>query len=245
MNMAHRLLDRQASLLDYLGSDDAVFGEERAATVDPALAGIDDELLRIEARFSYEKRMTKIQVLLPRTFELLGGELVELLREFNSACPPSGISSFENARRFHEYLSARWLKEAPTLPHLPDVAAYEIACAAFRRDERRESEAHATDAPQGSIRRHPDVLLLRCAYDVQPIFAETTKRSTPAARDTPLAIAMSPGADRTMVMELRPSIFDLLTLLDDFTDPAVFGETPALAELIADLTALGLLEVHG
>jgi hypothetical protein len=245
MYMANRLLDRQASLLDYLGSDGAIFGEERTAITDPSLAGIDDELLRIEARFSYEKRMTKIQVLLPRTFDLLGGELADILREFNSACPPSGISSFENACRFHEFLSARWQNEAPIPPHLPDVAAYELACAAFRRDERRDTVAPTVDAPEGSIRRHPDVLLLRCAYDVQPIFAASTAESAPTARDTPLAIAMSPGADRTMVMELRPSIFDLLTLLDDFTDPATFGERPGGAELLADLTALGLLEVHG
>ncbi len=47
-----------------------------------------------------------------------------------------------------------------------------------------------------------------------------------------------------MVMELRPSIFELLRLLDDFTDPLTFGETPAADELITNLTALGLLEVH-
>jgi hypothetical protein len=243
--MANRLLDRQASLLDHLGSDSAIFGEARSAITDPALAGIDNELLRIEARFSYEKRMTKIQVLLPRTFDLIGGELEAILREFNRACPPGGISSFENARRFHEFLSARWRSQAPLLPYLPDVAAYELACAAFRRDEPRAPAAPADHSPPGSIRRHPDVLLLRCAYDVQPIFAATSERSVPAARDTPLAIAMSPGADHTMVMELRPAVFDLLTMLDDFTDPGLFGETPDAAALMADLTALGLLEVQG
>jgi len=244
--MANRLLDRQASLLDYLGSDDAVFGEERSATADPALAGIDDELLKIEARFSYEKRMTKIQVLLPRTFELLGGELAAVLREFNNGCPPAGISSFQNARRFREYLSARWRSQPPPLPYLPDVAAYELACAAFRRDERRESLAAADDdAAKGSIRRHPDALLLRCAYDVQPIFDPTIKNPAPAARDTRLAIAMPPRSDRTLVVELRPAVFDLLTLLDDFTDATEFGDAAGLEELINELAALGLLEVHG
>jgi len=243
--MANRLLDRQASLLDYLGSDEAVFGEERSVAGDPALAGIDAELLRIEARFSYEKRMTKIQSLLPRTFDLLGGKLAAVLRDFNSACPPSGLSSFENARRFQEFLSARWLMEPPLLPYLPDVVAYELACAAFRRDEQQAPADSSHDAPQGSIRRHPDVVLLRCAYDVQSIFAATLKKAVPTARDTPLAIAMSPGAGHTTVMELRPAIFDLLVLLDDFADAATFGETPAAAELLTELTTLGLLEVHG
>jgi hypothetical protein len=244
MNMANRLLDRQASLLDHLGSDGAIFGEAGSTTADPALAGIDDELLRIEARFSYEKRMTKIQVLLPKTFDLLGRDLEAILREFNSACPPSGISSFENANRFHQFICARWQTQVPLLPHQPDVAAYELACAAFRRDERREPATLTGDAAPGSVRRHPDVLLLRCAYDIQPLFGETIEKSAPVARDTPLAIAMSPGADRTMVMELRPAIFDLLTLLDDFTDPSVLGETPAVAALLADLAALGLIEVQ-
>jgi hypothetical protein len=245
MKMPNRLLDRQASLLDYLGSDDAIFGEGRAAAADPSLAGIDDELLKIEARFSYEKRMTKIQALLPRTFELLGGQLESILREFNNTCPPSGISSFENSRRFYDFLSAWWLKQPPALPHLPDVAAYEIACAGFRRDERQDREAPPVHAPPSSIRRHPDAVLLRCAYDVQPIFAAPSQNAAPIARETRLAIAMSPQADRTMVLELRPSVFDLLTLLDDFTDPAAFDDVPSAAELVAELAALGLLEVHG
>jgi hypothetical protein len=249
MDMPDRLLDRQASLLDYLRSEDAIFGERKPAAIDPSLDGIDDELLRIEARFSYEKRMTKIQVLLPRTFELLAGELEKILREFNRACPPSGISSFENARRFYQFLSDKWLNDPPRPPYLPDVAAYEIACAGFRRDEGRDHQSPAHWAPQGSIRRHPEAVLLRCAYDVQPIFAAVGHNSAPVMRDTPLAITMAPKADQTMVLELLPSVFDLLTLLDDYTDPAALGETRsdahALAGLIADLAALGLLEVHG
>jgi hypothetical protein len=55
---------------------------------------------------------------------------------------------------------------------------------------------------------------------------------------------MAPGADQTMVMELRPSVFDLLTLLDDFTDRSMLGDTPALAALLTDLAALGLIEVQ-
>lgn len=247
--MPDRLLERQASLLDYLRSEDAIFGERGSAAIDPSLDGIDDELLRIEARFSYEKRMTKIQVLLPRTFELLAGELEKILREFNRACPPSGISSFENAHLFYQFLTDRWRQEPSKLPYLPDVAAYEIACAGFRRDEGHDRRSVSRDAPQGSIRRHPDAVLLRCTYDVQPIFTAAGRNGAPIKRDTPLAIAMSPQADQTMVLELLPSVFDLLTLLDDYTDPAAFGETPSgahtLTGLIADLVALGLLEVRG
>src|SRR5262245_24087786 len=55
-SMAKRLLDRQISLLDYLTSGAAIFGDKRRAALDPALQGLDVGLLRLEARFSYEKR---------------------------------------------------------------------------------------------------------------------------------------------------------------------------------------------
>src|SRR5260370_41439803 len=99
--------------------------------------------------------MTKRRVWVPGTSEWPGGALETILREFNGACPPCGISSFDNARRFHQYLLARWRTQPAPLPYLPDVAAYEVACAAFRRDERRAPMVPADDALPGNIRRHP------------------------------------------------------------------------------------------
>ena len=70
--MAKRLLDRQAKLLAYLTSGEAIFGDKSGVPIDPALQGIDRALLHVEARFSHEKRMEKIAAVFPKTFALLG-----------------------------------------------------------------------------------------------------------------------------------------------------------------------------
>ena len=84
-----RLLQRQVSLLRYLTSGGAIFGD--GGPLDPDLRGVDGTLLRMEARFSHEKRMEKIAAVFPRTFDLLGSEREALIREFVDACPPADI----------------------------------------------------------------------------------------------------------------------------------------------------------
>jgi hypothetical protein len=70
--MAKRLLDRQASLLEYLTSRAAIFGDKDDACPARGLHGIDRSLLRLEARLSHEKRMEKIVAVFRRTFGILG-----------------------------------------------------------------------------------------------------------------------------------------------------------------------------
>src|SRR5882757_1182895 len=70
--MARRLFDRQVSLLDYLTSGTAIFGDKGDTSLDRSLEGFDREMLRLEACFSYRKRMEKILAAFPKTFELLG-----------------------------------------------------------------------------------------------------------------------------------------------------------------------------
>jgi len=125
-----RLLQRQVSLLRYLTSGGAIFGD--GGPLDPDLRGVDGTLLRMEARFSHEKRMEKIAAVFPRTFDLLGSEREALIREFVDACPPVDIARLANARQFHDFLSARWRRQPPRRAYLPDVAACELACAQAR-----------------------------------------------------------------------------------------------------------------
>jgi hypothetical protein len=66
----------------------------------------------------------------------------------------------------------------------------------------------------------------------------------PAKRDTPLVIAMPPGADGPQVLEVLPAIFDLLAALDDWTDAAPTSEGAEFAKLLANLAAHGLIEVR-
>jgi hypothetical protein len=245
--MAKRLLDRQTSLLDYLTSDAAIFGDRRRAALDPALQGLDVGLLRLEARFSYEKRMEKIVAVFPHTFELLGHDQAAILREFVRSCPPVDIGHLINARQFHDFLSARWRHRRPKPPHLPDVATCELACAAVgaavEADVSATGNGH-THVPQGAIRRRQGVVLLRCRHDVRPIFENGSARAVPEKRDTPLAVAVPPGAARPQIFELPAAIFDLLAALDEWSDPAALSVTPGSAELLNELAQHGLLEVR-
>ena len=69
--MTNRLLDRQLSLVEYLTSRTAIFGDDERSSSPVAPAGLDLGLLVVEARFGYAKRMEKITAVLPKTFELL------------------------------------------------------------------------------------------------------------------------------------------------------------------------------
>src|SRR5436190_12033867 len=170
--MPKRLLERQVSLLDYLTGGAAIF-DKRDTPLDPALQDIDPALLRLEARFSHEKRMEKIAAVFPRTFELLGAGREQLIREFVEAYPPVDISRLKNARAFHAFLFRRWHDEPPTPPYLPDVAACELACARVHGAQESVPQTDSGAPTAGCIRRHPNVLLLRTGYDVRPMFEQS------------------------------------------------------------------------
>jgi hypothetical protein len=245
--MVTRLLDRQISLLKYLTSSHAIFGDDGGMSFDQSLPGFDHEMLRLEARFSFRKRMEKIVAAFPKTFELLGADQAPLVGRFVEACPPLDISRVLNARQFHDFLADYWRREPPEPPYLRDVAACELACA----EARIELEERAPEAESGGkaalrrIRRCPGVVLLRCAHDIRSIFEKDATVAAPAERDTPIVVAMPAGADQPQVSEVPPVIFDLLAALDDWTDPAELGGTAELKEIIGELTEHGLIEVRG
>jgi hypothetical protein len=244
--MANRLLDRQVSLLQYLTSGSAIFGDAGDRSLDRPLRGMDQDMLRLEARFSYRKRMEKIAAAFPRTFALLGEHEGPVVREFVERCPPVDISRLVNARQFHDFLAERWRRVPPRPPYLPDVAACELACAQVRADlgERSLAEVPRTAEPQRhDIRRSPGVVLLRCNWDVRPIFEGDAADRTPAKRDSRVVVAMPAGAEQPLVSELPPAIFDLLATLDEWTDPAELGAIAQLDAIIAELAEHGLLEV--
>lgn len=249
----NRLLDRQVSLLNYLTSGAAIFGDQREASIDRALRGIDLDLLHLEAHFSYEKRMEKIVAVFPNTFELFGNERTRIVRAFVETCPPVDIGHLTNARQFHDFLSARWQRRSPRPPYLRDVAACELACATVRAhvdDAGPQTGNGKSSKPRHGIRRHPGVVLLRCAYDIRTIFETGIGKAVPPKRDTPLAVAIPPGIDRhrsnglPQVFELSAAVFDLLCALDHWTDPAALSGLAEPGLLIRELAEHGLLEVH-
>jgi len=242
--MAKPLLERQVSIIEHLTSAAAIFGGGGGSAAD--LEGIDRALLRVEARFSYAKRMEKITAALPKTFELLGNGDAHV-RAFVESCPPTTLSRLENACQFHRFLVSCWKHAAPDPPYIGDVAALEIACAKVDADPERhlrDRTAAADRARRGDIRRCPNVILLLCSYDVRPIFQIGSEKAAPVKRDTPLVVAMPPGADGPQVFEVIPAIFELLAALDDWIDPQGLDVEPGFAKLLADLTERGLIEVR-
>jgi hypothetical protein len=237
------LFDRQAKLVEYLTSSPAIFAEGSGAQLDPALQGLNPGLLHLEASLSHEKRISKIVAVLPRTFGLLGDERGAIVREFTDACPPADISFIENARQFHGFLCSR--QERAKLPYLHEVAACELAMAdvrVFVQDEGDVADSHVSERAN-SIRRRPGIVLLRCTYDIQPIFVANADGISPSKRDTPLAISIAPGAQYPSVFELAPAVFDLLSTISDWCDCEALGTAVELKELISELTACGLVEV--
>ncbi len=254
--MAKPLLERQVSLIEHLTSGAAIFGGAGGSA--PDLEGIDQALLRVEAKFSYAKRMEKITAVLPRTFELLGSSRDAHARAFVERCPPTTLSRLENACQFHRYLVSCWTRQAPDPPYIGDVAAFEIAWAKVDADPEHHSSDRATRADRArgrGVRRCPHVILLRCAYDIRPIFeaplstlprmrGRVGEGAVPVKRDAPLVVALPPGSDGPQVFEVAPAIFDLLAALNDWTDPEGLDVEPDFAKLVADLVARGLVEVR-
>jgi hypothetical protein len=240
--MTDWLLDRQVRLLVHLTSGAGIFTFDSGVSTDRALQGIDGGLLHLEARFSHNKRMQKIEWVLTSTLDLLGSNRAQIISDFAEACPPVSINGLENARQFHEFLSARWLREAPEPAYLPDIASYELAYATVRSGQ--SNAVTATEAPAGAVRRHPDAALLRCAYDIRSILEGRAGDAGPAQRETRLAVAKLPGTDEPLVSELSPDLFALLEMLDEFADPAILESSSGFDKLIADLAAHGLVEVR-
>jgi hypothetical protein len=241
--MAKRLLDRQASLIEHLTSGAAIFGD-RDAPIAPALRRMPPGLLRLEARFSFDKRMEKITAALPRTFRLLGEERDDLVRKFVDACPPADITRIANVRQFHGFLAARWRRKRPRIAWLPAVADCELACAEVRAHVDAQARAGVVRPLRSRrrIRRNPGAVLLRCRFDIRTIFEEDAAAAAPPARrDTRLAVSMPGAADNPRVFELELEVFDLLSALDDWIDAAALGRE--LAPLVGDLAEHALVEV--
>ena len=242
--MPTRLLDRPVRLLDLLSSPAAVFGVTRDVPVSQELQGIDYKLLCLEARFAHDKRMAKIATVLPNTLELVEASLGSIVLAFVDACPAADISRLENARQFYGFLRARSQKDQLSPPYLIDVAACEIAFAQVRVHGNRQDADCSTDVPVTAVRRNSSAVLVRCNYDIRPIFEGSSDGAAVVNRDTPLGVAMPIGAEEPQVFELFPAVFDLLSTLDQWTDADVIASPSERDELICDLLTCGLLEVR-
>jgi hypothetical protein len=236
------LLERQVSLIARLTSGATIFGDGGDAP-DPGLNGIDRAALHLEARLSHDKRMENIAAIFPRTFAILKRSRNPIVRAFADTCPPAGSGRMENARQFRDFLFSR-TADALEPAHLQDLAAFEFACATARIRSGvpiLPSEKAGTRSP-GWFRRGPDVVLLRCEYDLRTVFEDGSDGSAPAQRATELAIRFPQGAASPQIFEMPPMAFDVLARMDDWTDAASLGDTPELMDLLGNLVQHGLIE---
>ena len=211
------LLERQISLLRYLTSGEAIFGEGTSA--DPMLRGLDPALLRLEARFSFAKRMAKVRGIFANTFRYLGDRLPGLERDFALAYPPDDIGRYRNARQFLSILEHRWRSDPPVPPFVLDVARLELALAKARSYAAAAPIA-APDGPRPAVRRHASAELLHCRYDVRGVFDKSVEMSVTEPRETLLVVNWSAAKNEAQVLEIAPALFRLLEAFDDWTATA-------------------------
>ena len=236
--MSERLIERQRKLVDYLTSSDAIFDGE--PPVDPALAGFNRSHLRLEAGFSFHKRIDKIRATLPVTFELLRDSRDRILRGFASLCPPASLARIDNAVEFCDFLRAHAETLVPASPWLSDVAACELAFAKVRMGI---GGRNALGAPAGTPRLAPNVVLLRCRYDVAAFFEEGPGAPAPERRQTLLAVRLAPPALQPRVFALSVSAYAFLAALRDARPLSPDFAASDFAVLRGELAACGLIEI--
>jgi hypothetical protein len=246
--MTKRLLDRQASLLDYLSSAAAMFGSGADVPVDPALRAFDSGVLRLQARFICNKRIEKIVSVFPRTLQILGADQRSILREFVEAGQSTNKSTLANAQEFHEFLARRWQRVRPRPACLRDVAACELAMAEARDVASEDVGSGAGDRSarrRHGIRRRRDVIALRCAYDVRAVFDASSGDVAPRRRAISLVATVPAGSGEARLIETTSRVVAALSLLDEWADPSALDEIGDRESLIAELAAKGFIEALG
>lgn len=236
--MSERLIERQRKLLDYLTSGEAIF--DGLPPADPALAGFDWARLRLEARFSFGKRIDKIRALLPVTFALLGESRDDIFRDFTVSCPPKSLARIDNAVEFCAFLRERGDSLATAHPWLSDVAACELAFAQARMVVDRHG---APEMPAGTPRVVRNVVLLRCRYNLATFFEEGPSASAPERRETLLAVQSSPPASQPRVFALSAGAYAFLDALAEARPLSRDVAASEFATLRDELVACGLIEI--
>ena len=247
-----RLIDRQTALLRHLTSETFMFGTSGLdkAALDPDLHGMDLARLRLEAEFSFHKRMSRIRDTFGRTAALYGNRFGGILREFAAACPPRSYERYLDARDFFDWYAAHRADDPSVPPWAVEVARVEIALARARTFRPSEAEAETLAArPAGPFalwyRTHPCVALARCRFDVGPLFQPGKADEDVEFRDVPLAVLASHHSRRPEVMELVPEAFELLQRSPEWSCLELGKEATPMAvssrAVVMNLAAQGLM----
>jgi hypothetical protein len=228
------------SLVEYLTSGAAIFGDDGAAPANPDLDDFDLGRLRLEARFSYEKRMAKIAAVFPKTLGFLDKGPNDTLEAFARACPPGSIGRYDNARQFYRFLEEIWRHEPPVPPYVTDVAAYELALAKVRSTVVGAALDYTGSRP--ALRRRPSVELLILNYDIRALFEDSEEPVDPRPGNIFLAMTLAAGAFDPRVFQVSPPVFELLCSLDGWFPAAATGLRVEARDIVTRLIAAGFLE---
>ncbi len=243
----NKLIERQTHLLRHLTSEAFIFGTDRlsAAAGDPDLRGMDVRRLRLEAEFSYNKRIKRIRQTFERTAALLGHGFSAITREFAALRPPETYERHPDAQRFFDHFMEHWAGKPPTPAWAADVAAVELALSRARtlRPTTMETAALAecpSHPPSQRYRTHPCAVLVRCGHDVRPLFEPGRSGEPVMPRPVGVAVLASRGRRRPTVMELAPEAFALLERSTEWSAPE-----PAGRATVQHLASQGLVLVRG
>ena len=250
-----RLIDRQTRLLPHMTSPAFIFGTEdlESAAQDPDLAGMDVRRLRLEAEFSYSKRMRKIRQAFERTANVLGRGFSAITRDFASTHPPETYERYPDAKRFFDYFLENWACKPATPAWAVDVAAVELALSRARTLRPTALEGAAMAAcpkePRSSwYRIHPCALLVRCGYDVRPLFEPARSRDAVVRRQVHVVVLAPRGRRRPMVMAVAPEAVALMGGSREWTrldrEPVANNAAAADKALVEHLSRQGLVLVR-
>lgn len=229
------LLERQTALLSYL-TDPRQYDRKPEAD---GLFGIDPYRLRLEGRFSLEKRAGKLLAVFPRSFEAMRKTPGADLKSFATACPPFSITRYDNGAQFLGFVRGLWETNPPEPRWLPDLAALELAMSKVAQIDPSDDEDAPAVEEGAYFRLRTGVEFLTVQFDIRPLLANPEADLSPEKRQVFLVIAPPAVSGPPRIFELKQQPFEFLNALQGWTALAGVG---AFAALVAALIENNVME---
>lgn len=233
------LLDRQDAIVAYLTNPVSFLGGRPG----PLMDGLDPAPLRLMGLMSLEKRMGKIQSILPRTFDYLDGQPAYSVSDFAERFPQKSANRTANAIEFVAYLDEIDGRCPLDPPFLADLARLEGAIAKARVAEAVNGDAQDLGEPPGRYRIGTGVELVRCDFDVRPLFDHAGGDAVEPRRILLAAVPSQSGMPQ--VFEISPRVYDLLEQAPSWRSLEDSGARDGAAgrDLLDRLATRGLVEM--
>jgi hypothetical protein len=240
-----RLLARQVALLQYLASRAAPRTDAASQVTDGPLQGFDAVRLDLVARLAAEKRIGKVQMLLPGTVHCLSHHAPSIIADFLTAVLPTRADRYSNAREFQSYVIARSIDLATMPKYVPDLCNCEFLIASCQHVSRHVSAAAGAPASVigdecVEVRRRAEVRVYACTYDIRSLLSPSS--SCPPVELPRRRAIVAVAYDGTVVrmFEIEPEVHRLLAEFDDWTPL----EVPGAGDWLYSLCGTGLIEMR-